>query len=57
MCYLELQALGEYLSENRVQVALKFWQADHYTWIYKQVELHHDLLSKIISESGLILAK
>ena len=57
VCYLELQALREYLNESRVQAALKFWQGDHYTWVYKQVELHQDLLAKIIVESGLTLSR
>jgi hypothetical protein len=57
VCYLEQQALREYLSETRIRAVFKFWQNDHYTWVYKQVELHQDLLSQIMAESGLYLAK
>tara|TARA_R110002153_G_scaffold171435_2_gene324260 strand:- start:907 stop:1521 length:615 start_codon:yes stop_codon:yes gene_type:complete len=55
VCYLELKALGDYLSESRVKTVLEFWKKDHYTWIYHQVELHQDLIAKIITESGLTL--
>ena len=57
VCYLEQQALREYLSETRVRAVFNFWQNDHYTWVYKQVELHQDLLSHIMAENGLYLAK
>ena len=57
VCYLEQQALRDYLSESRVSVVGKFWQDDHYTWVYKQVESHQDLLAKIIKESGLDLGR
>lgn len=55
VCYLEQEALREYLSETRVRAVLKFWQNDHYKWVYKQVELHQSLLAKIITESALNL--
>jgi hypothetical protein len=55
VCYLELEALRDYLSESRVKAVLEFWKKDHYTWIYHQVELEQDLIAKIIAESGLIL--
>jgi hypothetical protein len=57
VCYQEQQALREYLSETRIRAVFKFWQNDHYTWVYKQVELHQDLLCQIMAESGLYLAK
>jgi hypothetical protein len=57
VCYLEQQALREYLSETRVRAVFKFWQNDHYTWVYKQVELHQDILNKIMVKSGLKLIK
>ena len=57
MCYLEQQALREYLSETRVRAVFKFWQNDHYTWIYKQVELHQDLLARVITKSNFDLSK
>jgi hypothetical protein len=57
VCYLEQQALREYLSETRVRAVFNFWQNDHYTWVYKQVELHQDLLSQIMAENGLYMAK
>lgn len=55
VCYLELEALSDYLSESRVNRVLKFWQNDHYRWVYLQVESHHKILAKIIGESGLYL--
>lgn len=53
VCYLELTALADYLSEERVTAVLKFWQNDHYTWVYRQVELHRDTIANAMQNSGL----
>ena len=53
VCYLELEAIAELLSESRVNHVSKFWQDDHYTWVYKQVEKEKEALKKIIDKYGL----
>lgn len=57
VCYLEQQALRGYLRESRGRAVLKFWQNDHYNWVYKQVELQQNLLAKTIAQSGLYLER
>lgn len=53
VCYLEIEAISELLSEKRVQTVSRFWQKDHYTWIYTQVEIKKNEISKIIEKHGL----
>ena len=57
VCYLEQEALREYFNEIRVRAVYKFWQNDHYTLVYKQVELYQDIFARIMVKSGLKLAK
>jgi hypothetical protein len=53
VCYLELEAISELLSKQRVQAVSLFLQQDHYTWIYEQVEKNKYEISKIIDKNGL----
>ena len=50
VCHLELDAIAELLSEQRVSKVSKFWKNDHYTWIYAQVIENKDKISKIIEK-------
>lgn len=53
VCYLELEAIGELLSEKRVNRVSEFWKNDHYTWVYKQVDIKKEVLKNIINKYGL----
>jgi len=53
VCYLELEAITELLSQSRVNSVSKFWQSDHYTWIYKQIKKEKETLKNIVEKYGL----
>ncbi|MFC3033598.1 hypothetical protein ACFOEE_13805 [Pseudoalteromonas fenneropenaei] len=53
VCYLELQAIAELLSKQRHHKVLEYWKNDHYTWIYKQVEVHHEVIAKVLQKHQL----
>jgi len=53
VCYLEIEAISELLSKQRVQAVSSFWQQDHYTWIYRQVKNKKNEISKVIEKYGL----
>lgn len=55
VCYLELTALAELLSERRVTEVTKFWQQDHYTWIYRQVDSKRDVLAGVLQQHQLLI--
>lgn len=55
VCYLEMAAVGELLSAERVERVLTFWQGDHYTWIYDQVAARGDDIGQVITRHGLHL--
>ena len=48
VCYLEYQAVREFLGELRAKQVIQFWTTDHYNWVYKTVlERDRDLGSLI----------
>ena len=53
VCYLEIEAISELLSNKRVQSVINFWQSDHYTWIYTQVEVKKSIISRVVEKHGL----
>lgn len=50
VCYLEIEAISELLSAERVQAVSKYWQQDHYTWIYTQVATNKAKLAQVITK-------
>ena len=55
VCYLELDAVSQLLSEARVQAVSHFWKQDHYTWIYHQIDIKHAEIASIIKKHGLMI--
>ena len=53
VCFLEMEAISTLLSKERVAAVSTFWQKDHYTWIYAQVESNNNAISTIIKKFGL----
>ena len=38
VCFLELDAIRQLLSEARYNKVINFWQKEHYTWIYTLID-------------------
>jgi len=55
VCFLELDAMRQLLSEARYQKIVEFWQRDHYTQIYKLVIEHNDDIAVLINQYKLLL--
>jgi hypothetical protein len=55
VCFLELDAIRQLLSEARYNKVVKFWQEDHYTWIYKLVVEHDNEIATLIKQHELLL--
>lgn len=53
VCYLEMDAVSQLLSEQRTQAILEFWKSDHYTWVYRQVEERGAEIEAVIAKYGL----
>lgn len=53
VCYLEMDAVSQLLSEERTLAILEFWKNDHYTWIYQQVEERGDEIGAVVAKFGL----
>lgn len=53
VCYLELDAIAQLLSEERYNRVVDFWTNDHYTWIYKQVVDRNQEIGTIVEKYGL----
>ncbi len=53
VCYLELEAIRELLSEKRVNKVTNFWLQDHYTWIYRQVIEKRQVVEYVVLKYGL----
>lgn len=57
VCYLEMAALRDLLSEPRVAAVQAFWQQDHYTWIYQQVATRGGEIAKVVEKYQLAVPK
>ena len=55
VCFLELDAIRQLLSEARYNKVIHFWQKDHYTWIYKLIDEHDNEIAMLIKQHKLLL--
>jgi hypothetical protein len=55
VCFLELEATAELLSDQRQQALIKHWRQDHYTWVYTQVVEKSESIKAILKNHGLLL--
>ncbi|WP_143323438.1 hypothetical protein [Cognaticolwellia aestuarii] len=55
VCFLELDAIRQLLSEARYNKVINFWQKDHYTWIYKLIDEHDNEIAMLIKQHKLLL--
>ena len=55
VCFLELDAIRQLLSEARYNKIIRFWQQDHYTWIYKLVVEHDNEIAMLVKQHKLLL--
>ncbi|WP_448565420.1 hypothetical protein [Thalassotalea ganghwensis] len=55
VCFLEMEAISELLSAQRVKAVMSFWQQDHYTWVYRQVEQKNSEIKKVLDNHGLLI--
>jgi hypothetical protein len=53
ICHLEYKALKELLGELRAYQIVKFWQQDHYRWIYKTIVDDQKRLDTLVSRFNL----
>jgi hypothetical protein len=52
-CYLELQADRALMGRSRTNDVMKFWEGDHYRWIYKTVMSDEPKIAKVVRENHL----
>lgn len=55
VCFLELDAIRQLLSEARYNKVINFWQTEHYTWIYKLIDEHDNEIAMLIKQHKLLL--
>ncbi len=55
VCFLELNAIRQLLSDVRYDRIVRFWQQDHYTRIYKLVVEHDNEIAILIKQHKLLL--
>ena len=55
VCFLELDAIRQLLSASRYAKIARFWQQDHYTWIYKFIVEHDNEIAMLIKQHKLLL--
>jgi hypothetical protein len=55
VCFLELDAIRQLLSDTRYDKIVRFWQQDHYTRIYKLVVEHDNEIAMLIKQHKLLL--
>jgi hypothetical protein len=55
VCFLELDAIRQLLSEARYNKIVRFWQQDHYTWVYNLVVEHDKEIATLIKKHNLLL--
>jgi hypothetical protein len=55
VCFLELNAIRQLLSDTRYDKVVRFWQQDHYTRIYKIVVEHDNEIAMLIKQHKLLL--
>lgn len=53
ICHLEYKALKELLGELRAYEIVKFWQQDHYRWIYRTVLEDQNRLAGLVKKFDL----
>jgi len=55
VCFLELDAVAQLLSDERYKRVQNFWRNDHYTWIYQQVIEHKTEIKQLLQLHKLML--
>jgi hypothetical protein len=52
--YLEGESMSVVVGEVRSEEAMRFWEGDHYRWIYQRSRTHRKEIQKVVRQHGLL---